>query len=113
MVRLPKFGRYPGRVYLIPMRGLSNTRPGFPDGVFSPVIRPFSCPIRKSSFTVVLIPQRGHHVSESLAVGHAAARPAPGRAATAATAATAGIAALDPRRKLQLALGVIWVLDGI
>src|SRR5258705_1273862 len=48
---------------------------------------------------------------QSLAVGHAAARPAPGRAATAATAA--GIAALDPRRKLQLALGVIWVLDGI
>jgi hypothetical protein len=47
-------------------------------------------------------------MSESLAVGHAAARPAPGRAATAA-----GIAALDPRRKLQLALGVIWVLDGI
>src|SRR4029077_14856665 len=76
------------------------------------VIRPFSCPIRKSSFTVLLIPQRGHHMSESLAVGHAAARPAPGRAATAATAA-AGIAALDPRRKLQLALGVIWVLDGI
>src|SRR6266536_786829 len=104
MVRLPKFGRYPGRVYLIPMRGLFNTRPGFPDGVFGPVIRPFSCPIRKSSFTVVLIPQRGHHMSESLAVGHAAARPAP---------CPAGIAALDPRRKLQLALGVIWVLDGI
>src|SRR6266568_4654280 len=104
MVRLPKFGRYPGRVYLIPMRGLFNTRPGFPDGVFGPVIRPFSCPIRKSSFTVVLIPQRGHHMSESLAIGHAAARPAP---------CPAGIAALDPRRKLQLALGVIWVLDGI
>jgi hypothetical protein len=51
-------------------------------------------------------------MSESLAVGHAAARPAPGRAATA-DAVTAGIAALDPRRKLQLALGVIWVLDGI
>jgi len=46
-------------------------------------------------------------VSESLAVGRAQARPA-GRAGD-----TAGVAALDARRKLQLALGVIWVLDGI
>ena len=46
-------------------------------------------------------------MSESLAVGHAQTRPA-GRAGD-----TAGIAALDARRKLQLALGVIWVLDGI
>jgi hypothetical protein len=50
-------------------------------------------------------------MSESLAVGHAPARPAGRAAADAADAA--GIAALDPRRKLQLALGVIWVLDGI
>ena len=49
-------------------------------------------------------------MSESLAVGRAQTRPA-GRAAAAAGAA--GIAALDARRKLQLALGVIWVLDGI
>jgi hypothetical protein len=42
-------------------------------------------------------------MSESLAVGHTTARPAAGSVA----------AALDPRRKLQLALGVIWVLDGI
>ena len=49
-------------------------------------------------------------MSESLAVGRAQTRPA-GRAATAADAA--GIAALEARRKLQLALGVIWVLDGI
>ena len=49
-------------------------------------------------------------MSESLAVGRAQTRPA-GRAAAAANAV--GIAALDARRKLQLALGVIWVLDGI
>src|ERR1700745_1734058 len=46
-------------------------------------------------------------MSESLAVGHAQTRSA-GRAGD-----TAGVAALDARRKLQLALGVIWVLDGI
>jgi hypothetical protein len=46
-------------------------------------------------------------VSESLAVGRAQTRPA-GRAGH-----TADVAALDARRKLQLALGVIWVLDGI
>jgi hypothetical protein len=46
-------------------------------------------------------------MSESLAVGHAQTRPA-GRAGD-----TAGIAALDARRKLQLALGVIWLLNGI
>src|SRR5439155_10045843 len=64
-------------------------------------------------FTVVLIPQRGRHMSESLAVGHAQTRPA-GRASNAADAADAvGIAALDARRKLQLTLAVIWVLDGI
>ena len=49
-------------------------------------------------------------MSESLAVGRAQTRPA-GR--TAAAAGAVGIAALDARRKLQLALGVIWVLDGI
>jgi len=49
-------------------------------------------------------------MSESLAVGRAQTRPA-GRASHAA--GTAGIAALDARRKLQLALAVIWVLDGI
>src|SRR5438445_621000 len=94
------------------MRGLSNTRPGFRKRAFGPAIRPFSCLIRKSSFTVVSVPPRGHHMSESLAVGHTAARPAAGRGATA-TADPAGVAALDPRRKLQLALGVVWVLDGI
>ena len=55
-------------------------------------------------------------MSESLAVGHAAAPPAAVRpAATRAAAgqATAGVAALGPRRKLQLALAGIWVLDGI
>jgi len=50
-------------------------------------------------------------MSESLAVGRAAARPAAARPAARPAAARA--AALDPRRKLQLALGVIWVLDGI
>ena len=50
-------------------------------------------------------------MSESLAVGGLADRAAAGPAA--GHAATAGTAALDPRRKLQLALGVIWVLDGI
>ena len=50
-------------------------------------------------------------MSESLAVGRVAAPPAVGAAADAAAADAA--AALDPRRKLQLALGVIWVLDGI
>src|ERR1700745_4445988 len=49
-------------------------------------------------------------MSESLAVGRAQTRPA-GRAAAAVGAV--GVAALDARRKLQLALGVIWVLDGI
>ena len=44
---------------------------------------------------------------ESLAVS-GSARPAVGRADGAV-----GTAALDSRRKLQLALGVIWVLDGI
>ena len=43
-------------------------------------------------------------MSESLAVGRAADRPAADGTVTAA---------LDPRRTLQLALGVIWVLDGI
>jgi len=46
-------------------------------------------------------------MSESLTVGRAQTRPA-GRAGD-----TAGVAALDARRKLQLGLGVIWVLDGI
>ena len=50
-------------------------------------------------------------MSESLAVGRAAARPAAGRAA--ASRADDAATALDPRRKLQLALAVIWVLDGI
>ena len=45
-------------------------------------------------------------MTESLAAGRPAAGHAVGRAA-------AGPAALDARRKLQLALGVIWVLDGI
>ena len=45
-------------------------------------------------------------MSESLAVGRAPAARAPARP-------DAGTPALDPRRKLQLALGVIWVLDGI
>src|SRR5689334_25000601 len=46
-------------------------------------------------------------MSESLAVGRAQTRAA-GRAGD-----TAGVAALDARRKLQLGLGVIWVLDGM
>jgi len=45
-------------------------------------------------------------MSESLAVGRAAARPADARPADAAD----GAAALDPRRTLQLALGVIWLI---
>ena len=52
-------------------------------------------------------------MSESLAVGRASARPAAGPATAARPATAVGTAALDPRRKLQLALGVIWVLDGI
>src|SRR6185437_13857179 len=95
----------------IPVPGLSNTRPGFRNQVFSPAIRSFSCLIRKPSFTVVLISQRGRHMSESLAVGRAQTRPAGRTGDTAGD--TAGVAALDARRKLQLALGVIWVLDGI
>src|SRR2546429_1185362 len=54
-------------------------------------------------------------MSEGLALGRAQTGPA-GRAsnaADAADAADAGIVALDARRKLQLALAVIWVLDGI
>jgi hypothetical protein len=42
-------------------------------------------------------------MSESLAVG----------GATASQAANAQAQLLDPRRKLQLGLGVIWLLDGI
>ena len=45
-------------------------------------------------------------MSESLAMGRAAPLPAAGRSARAA-------AALDTRRKLQLALGALWLLDGI
>jgi hypothetical protein len=59
-------------------------------------------------------------MSESLAVGHAPARPAPTAGAEAATAAkettaatAAKAAALDPRRRLQLALAGLWLLDGI
>ena len=48
-------------------------------------------------------------MSESLAVGHAATRPATRPAARGAV----GVAALEARRKLQLALGGLWVLDGI
>ena len=48
-------------------------------------------------------------MSEGLAVGRAQTV---GRAGDTAGDA-AGVAALDARRKLQLALGVIWVLDGI
>src|SRR5205809_285130 len=113
MVRLPKIGRYPGRVYLIPMWGLSNTRTGFSYRGNQPCNSTILLPHPQVVFYRRINSAKGHHMSESLAVGHAAARPAPGRAATAATADAAGIAALDPRRKLQLALGVIWVLDGI
>jgi hypothetical protein len=52
-------------------------------------------------------------MSESLAVGHPATRPASRATASRATADAVGLAALDWRRKLQLALGGIWVLDGI
>jgi len=45
-------------------------------------------------------------MSQSFAVGRAAARPAAGEP-------HASVAALDPRRKLQLALAVLWLLDGI
>ena len=45
-------------------------------------------------------------MSESLAVGGAVARPG-------ADAARAGEQVLDPRRKLQLALAVSWLLDGV
>ena len=44
-------------------------------------------------------------MSESLAVGTAVARPD--------AAVQASPAALDSRRKLQLGLGVIWLLDGV
>ncbi len=44
-------------------------------------------------------------MSESLAVGGAVARPGADEQPT--------LAVLDPRRKLQLALAVIWLLDGI
>jgi len=45
-------------------------------------------------------------MSQSFAVGRAAAHPAAGEP-------HASVAALDPRRKLQLALAVLWLLDGI
>jgi hypothetical protein len=45
-------------------------------------------------------------MSESLAIGSAAARPD-------SAAEAARVMALDSRRKLQLGLGVIWLLDGI
>ncbi len=45
-------------------------------------------------------------MSESLAVGRAAPQPGAGET-------HAGRATLDPRRKLQLALGTIWLFDGI
>jgi hypothetical protein len=45
-------------------------------------------------------------MSQSLAVGGGAARPAEADAQAQPTV-------LDPRRKLQLGLGVIWLLDGI
>ena len=45
-------------------------------------------------------------MSESLAVGGAVARPG-------ADAARVGEQVLDPRRKLQLALAVSWLLDGV
>jgi len=45
-------------------------------------------------------------MSESLAVGRAVPQPSAGEP-------HAGLAALDPRRKLQLALAVIWLFDGI
>jgi hypothetical protein len=49
-------------------------------------------------------------MSESVAIGRAA--PFPG-ASTGAAGAQAQAATLDTRRKLQLALGGIWLLDGI
>src|ERR1700687_6302042 len=45
-------------------------------------------------------------MSESLAIGGAVARPG-------ADAARVGEQVLDPRRKLQLALAVSWLLDGV
>jgi hypothetical protein len=49
-------------------------------------------------------------MSESLAIGRAVPRPG---ADGAPASAQAPAATLDPRRKLQLALGAIWLLDGI
>jgi hypothetical protein len=49
-------------------------------------------------------------MSESLAVGSARARPAAG---DPRLREQGNLATLDPRRKLQLALGVLWLLDGI
>lgn len=48
-------------------------------------------------------------MSQSFAVGRAAPQPAAAQAAAAQAAA----GELDPRRKLQLALAVLWLLDGI
>ncbi len=55
-------------------------------------------------------------MSESLTVGGAAARPRPGQPRAGQPRADeprVGLAALEPRRKLQLALAVGWLLDGI
>jgi hypothetical protein len=55
-------------------------------------------------------------MSESLTAGGAAARPRagqPGAGQPRADEPRVGLAALEPRRKLQLALAVVWLLDGI
>ena len=49
-------------------------------------------------------------MSESLAVGGAVARPGAGEPRVSEQGR---LAVLDPRRKLQLALAVIWLLDGV
>src|SRR4029077_19227312 len=87
--------RYPGRVYLIPLRGLSNTRSGFSAAINSRVMLPFPLPCLQLIFNVVLVPQRNRRdpgMSESIT----AARPVAG--------VPAAVGALDARRKLQLAL---------
>jgi len=52
-------------------------------------------------------------MSESLAIGRAVPLPEAGDSAHARDSAHAAAAALDARRKLQLALGALWLLDGI
>src|ERR1700760_5069702 len=99
MPRLPKIA--------IPGPGLFNTHRGLieylarvPKLYIQPGNSIILLPYPQVVFTVISVPQRGHHMSESLAVGRAAAPPAVGTGAPPAVGAAADAAAAgDPRRQ--------------